>query len=149
MSTKIRRSLYQVTIKLMLVSQIAATLAGLIPPPAVSSVLPAAVAELAEALLPTASVAQAAPLAQAVSASGVLTITKSVIGTGAGPFNITVTGPGGYNNSTTVSPGTPLVLTGLAVGTYTVVESSPGVGWTTTYTATPGTGGSSKIFSAG
>ena len=38
MSYKIRRSLYQVTIKLMLVSLIAASLAGLISPPLVGSV---------------------------------------------------------------------------------------------------------------
>ena len=95
---------------------------------------------------PAAPVANsvAAPLAAGLSGSNVLTITKTVIGTGSGPFNITVNGPSGYVNNTTISPGTPVVLTGLASGVYTVTEASPGAGWTTVYTATPGTGGSSQ-----
>ncbi|MEM7128148.1 MAG: SdrD B-like domain-containing protein [Chloroflexota bacterium] len=41
------------------------------------------------------------------------------------PFNVTVTGPNGYNNTVAVVPGTPTELTNLALGTYTVVEESP------------------------
>ncbi|MFZ4660395.1 MAG: hypothetical protein ACOYNY_25520, partial [Caldilineaceae bacterium] len=91
---------------------LASLLAGLIPPPLVRSVLPAPAADLAAAaLLPTIPAAQAAadaapvanpvampvaapveapaaaPLAQGVSGSNVLTVTKSISGTGSGPFN--------------------------------------------------------------
>ncbi|CAN5605541.1 hypothetical protein BH10CHL1_BH10CHL1_03290 [soil metagenome] len=96
--------------------------------------------------------AVAAPLAQAVTGSNVLTITKTVVGAGSGPFNITVNGPGGYTNHTTITPGTPVVLTSLPSGVYTVTETSPGAGWTTVYTATASagsaTGGSSNAVVA-
>ncbi|MFN8487364.1 MAG: SdrD B-like domain-containing protein [Caldilineaceae bacterium] len=68
-----------------------------------------------------------------------LTITKTVVGTGSGPFNITVSGPSGYVNNTTITPGTPVVLTGLVSGVYTVTEVTP-AGWTTVYTATASSG---------
>lgn len=103
--------------------------------------------------LPPVEAAPAAPVAkplpQGLTGSNVLTITKTISGTGSGPFTITVTGPSGYVNNTTISPGTPVVLNGLAGGVYTVTEASPGAGWTTIYTATTSTGsvtsGSSAI----
>jgi uncharacterized repeat protein (TIGR01451 family) len=63
MSYKIRRSLYQVTIKLMLISLIASTLAGLIPSPLLHTLAPGPLEQLVkyvEALLPKQAVALAA-----------------------------------------------------------------------------------------
>ncbi|MFN8489132.1 MAG: SdrD B-like domain-containing protein [Caldilineaceae bacterium] len=74
--------------------------------------------------------------------TNVLTVTKTISGTGTGPFNITVTGPSGVISTTTINGGQTKLFTGLASGVYTVTEVTP-AGWTTVYTATPGTGGSS------
>ncbi|MCW1968021.1 MAG: DUF11 domain-containing protein, partial [Anaerolineae bacterium] len=120
----------------------AATLATVQPP-------------IAEVALGSASKAQAETqggnsnkIAAAINAgAGVLTITKVISGSGSGPFNITVTGPNGYNNATTVDVGSPRVLTGLDTGVYTVTESTPS-GWTTSYSVTTGSGyatGSSAV----
>ncbi len=80
-----------------------------------------------------------APIEQPILGSSVLTITKSVVNSSnAGPYAVTINGPDGYLQNTTVLSTTPTVLTGLANGIYTVTETSPGAGWTTTYTATTG-----------
>ncbi|MEZ4657593.1 MAG: hypothetical protein R2911_08480 [Caldilineaceae bacterium] len=145
--TRIRISVHALTV--------AALLAGLIPPPAITS--------LANGLLPTVPTARAAsaaapvhapaagPLAQMVTGSNVLTITKTVSGTGSGPFDLTITGPRGYLTNTTIAAGQTQVLTGLASGIYTVTETAPGDGWTTVYTATTSagstTGGASAVVS--
>ncbi|MFZ4663302.1 MAG: SdrD B-like domain-containing protein, partial [Caldilineaceae bacterium] len=71
--------------------------------------------------------------------TNVLTVTKSISGTGSGPFNLTITGPSGYVTNTTIDGGQTKVLTGLASGVYTVTESTP-AGWTTVYTATTSAG---------
>ncbi|MCB0079375.1 MAG: hypothetical protein KDE47_00520, partial [Caldilineaceae bacterium] len=60
----------------------------------------------------------------------VLPVTLQIIkqvsgGSVSAPFNVTVTGPNGYSNTTTVTPGAPTVITNLDLGTYTVVEESP------------------------
>ncbi|MCW1967173.1 MAG: hypothetical protein KIH69_003510, partial [Anaerolineae bacterium] len=112
----------------------AATLATVQPP-------------IAEVALGSANKAQAdtnggnaSQVAAAINAgASVLTITKVISGSGSGPFNITVTGPNGYNNATTVDVGSPRVLTGLDTGVYTVTESTPS-GWTTSYSVTTGSG---------
>ncbi len=39
------------------------------------------------------------------SATNVLTVTKSISGTGSGPFDLTITGPGGYITNTTIDTG--------------------------------------------
>ncbi|MFA5565095.1 MAG: DUF5979 domain-containing protein [Acidimicrobiia bacterium] len=78
---------------------------------------------------------------------GSLKITKTVIGeydTEGSPvadqsFNVTVTGPNNYSKTGTVKEGSPLVLTGLQIGTYTVVENGAGGGVTTTYVPSGGT----------
>ncbi|MBX3010759.1 MAG: hypothetical protein KF832_04595 [Caldilineaceae bacterium] len=72
-----------------------------------------------------------------------LTVTKTIAGTGSGPFAITVIGASGYLSATTINGGQSKVFTGLVGGVYTVTENTP-AGWTTVYTATPGTGGSSQ-----
>jgi subtilisin-like proprotein convertase family protein len=68
--------------------------------------------------------------------SSVLTITKSVVGDPGGitSYTVAVDGSTGYYTETTVTPGAPTVLTGLAAGIYTVTETSPGAGWVMTYT---------------
>ena len=82
------------------------------------------------------------------SGTGVITITKSVVGSSnSGPFTVTVSGPNSYFTTTTVMSTGVTTLTSLASGVYTITEVSPGTGWTTTYTATPGysTGGSAVV----
>jgi hypothetical protein len=78
-----------------------------------------------------------------VTPSNVLTLTKTVVGNPGSvtSYAVTVNGPNGYVNNPTITPGTPVVLTGLAGGVYTVTETSPGAGWVTTYTVSsaPGT----------
>ncbi|MEZ4707401.1 MAG: SdrD B-like domain-containing protein [Caldilineaceae bacterium] len=69
--------------------------------------------------------------------SNVLTVTKTISGTGSGPFDVEITGPDGYITTTQINGGDVLTFTGLAQGVYTVTESTP-VDWTTLYTATPG-----------
>ncbi|MEM7128145.1 MAG: SdrD B-like domain-containing protein [Chloroflexota bacterium] len=55
-----------------------------------------------------------------------LRIIKQVSGgTVTDPFNVDITGPNSYSNTIAVTPGTPLVITDLTPGTYTVVEESP------------------------
>jgi uncharacterized repeat protein (TIGR01451 family) len=65
--------------------------------------------------------------------TGVLTITKTISGVASGPFTVTIQGPNGFITTTTVDEGSPLVLEGIAGGTYTVTEHAPGIGWTTFY----------------
>jgi len=69
----------------------------------------------------------------------VLTVTKTISGTGSGPFDITVTGPSGVISATTINGGETKLFTGLISGVYTVTESTP-AGWTTVYTATASAG---------
>src|SRR5690606_36016614 len=57
--------------------------------------------------------------------TGVLTITKTISGTGSGPFEVTIQGPNGFITTTTVDESSPLVLEGIAGGTYTVTEHAP------------------------
>ncbi|MCB0141684.1 MAG: hypothetical protein KDE50_17390, partial [Caldilineaceae bacterium] len=64
------------------------------------------------------------------SVQQVLPVTLQIIkqvsgGSVSAPFNVTVTGPNGYSNTTTVTPGAPTIITNLDLGTYTVVEESP------------------------
>ncbi|HQW34287.1 MAG TPA: SdrD B-like domain-containing protein, partial [Thermoflexales bacterium] len=62
-----------------------------------------------------------------------LTLTKTVMGsTNSGPYNVTITGPNGYVNNTTIMSGVN-TISGLPAGVLTVTETSPGTGWTTTY----------------
>ena len=74
--------------------------------------------------------------------SGVLTLTKTLVGDPGSvtSYVVTVNGPSGYVTNTTITAGVNKVLTGLANGVYTVTETSPGAGWTTTYAVTTGTG---------
>ncbi|MEI2728789.1 MAG: SdrD B-like domain-containing protein, partial [Candidatus Nanopelagicales bacterium] len=79
--------------------------------------------------------------------TGVLTLTKTISGSGSGPFSLGITGPNGYTTNTTIDGGQTKVITGLVSGIYTVTETSPGAGWTTLYTATAGysTGSSAVV----
>ncbi|MEZ4662710.1 MAG: SdrD B-like domain-containing protein, partial [Caldilineaceae bacterium] len=81
--------------------------------------------------------------------TGILTVTKTVNWNGnppnAGqPFAFTITGPAGFTPiNGTISAGGVMTYA-VPLGVYTVTETSPGAGWTTVYTATPGSGGSSN-----
>ncbi len=78
-------------------------------------------------------------------ASNILTITKVISGTGSGPFDLTITGPSGYVTTTTIDGGDVLTLSVPSQGVYTVTENTP-LGWSTLYTATPGSSsGSSAV----
>lgn len=48
-------------------------------------------------------------------------------------FEITLTGPNDYSETQTVAAGSSVTFSGLAEGTYTVSETSPGEGWTVSY----------------
>ncbi|MBX3015727.1 MAG: hypothetical protein KF832_29680, partial [Caldilineaceae bacterium] len=149
---------------------VAALLAGLLPPPLfsdaarllVGATLPPTLAEpVVEAaaaiadLLPAVPAAQAAaeaapiqapfaaPLVQLVGGTQVLTVTKTISGTGSGPFDITIEGPNNYSTTAQIDGGEVLTFSVPTQGVYTVTENTP-VGWTTVYTATPGTGGSTN-----
>jgi len=156
----LKRNFHRTLRILMVASLLASLIAGVIPPPLVSSlansVLPkelaAPVANVAEALLPSVPAAQAAPgaapmqdlaaapFAQTVNGSNILTITKTISGTGSGPFDLVINGPNSYVLTTTINGGEVKTISGLASGIYTVTETSPGAGWTTVYTATASTG---------
>jgi hypothetical protein len=69
--------------------------------------------------------------------TNVLTVTKTISGTGSGPFDITIAGPSGYMTNTQIDDGDVLTFNVSSSGLYTVTESTP-AGWTTVYTATPG-----------
>ena len=61
------------------------------------------------------------------SGTGVITITKSVVGSSnSGPFTVTVSGPNSYFTTTTVMSTGVTTLTSLASGVYTITEVSPG-----------------------
>src|SRR6185369_11815588 len=65
-------------------------------------------------------------------ATGELHITKHTTG-GDGTFNFTVTGPNSYTASGSITTsggtGTPIGISGLSAGTYTVTEDAQ-AGWT-------------------
>ncbi|MCB0125854.1 MAG: hypothetical protein KDE58_26545, partial [Caldilineaceae bacterium] len=76
----------------------------------------------------------------------VLTVTKTISGAGSGPFDITITGPNHYSTTAQINGGELLTFS-VPLGVYTITETSPGVGWTTVYTATTGysTGSSAVV----
>jgi hypothetical protein len=78
--------------------------------------------------------------------TNVLTVTKTISGTGSGPFDITIAGPSGYMTNTQIDDGDVLTFNVPSSGLYTVTESTP-AGWTTIYTATTGysTGSSAVV----
>ncbi|MEZ4664050.1 MAG: SdrD B-like domain-containing protein, partial [Caldilineaceae bacterium] len=151
---------------------VAALLAGLIPPPVMTSLAAALpeplaapatdLAEAATALLPDPATAQAAaletvagapvaaPVAQTIDPAGVLTVTKTVDWNGNTPnagqqFAFTITGPNGFTpiNDTITDGG--VMTYSMPLGVYTVTESAPGAGWVTTYTVDALASGSSGV----
>ncbi len=73
-------------------------------------------------------------------ATGSLSVTKLVDWNGRTPvpsmaFSYTVTGPAGFTSiNDTLVDGATDTFTGLPFGDYTITETSPGTGWTITYT---------------
>lgn len=72
-----------------------------------------------------------------------LTVTKTISGTGSGPFPLEIAGPNGFAATPQIDDGQTITLSLPGQGIYTVTETTP-VGWSTIYTATPGTGGTSQ-----
>ncbi|MCE7987251.1 MAG: Cna B-type domain-containing protein [Caldilinea sp. CFX5] len=81
--------------------------------------------------------------------TGVLTVTKMVNWNGNPPvagqsFTYTITGPSGFTATVDTIAAGGVNTYSVPPGVYTVTESSAGAGWTTIYTATPGTGGNNS-----
>lgn len=76
------------------------------------------------------------------SSEGTLTITKVVSGDPGSitDYDVTVEGPNGYVNNATVTTGSPVVLSSLDDGVYTVTETSSGSDWLASYDIIAGTG---------
>ncbi len=127
-----------------LTAAIGGAVLGVVNPPVLQEALsriPIVGSELARVLpkqgAAYASVGQPAPV---VAGTNSITVTKSVSNSTQSAYTITLTGPSYPSGAFVPIVSGMQVITGLVQGVYTITELSPGIGWTTSYSITSGSG---------